>query len=547
MGTTRLPRAARLAAVAAALAALVLPAACEGPAGGTAPGTVVVSIGAPAAPLVPGTTTDESGLQVVGSLWTGLVEYAADGSVEYTGVAESVESADDTTWTIRLREGWTFHDGSPVTASSYVDAWNATAWSPNAMSGSYALADVVGYDDLQAPTGPDGQPVGEPAAREMSGLRVVDDRSFTVTLDAPFASFPAALGQRVLLPLPESYWADPEAFGRRPVGNGPFRAVGEYVPGEGITLRRYEDYAGPRPARVDAVEFREYVDEDTAYTELLSGDLDVLPGASPDVSGRAERDGEAGAVESPTAGLSYLALPLYDERYADRRVRQALSLAIDRAAVAEAVFEGTRRAADALVAPGLPGHRPGACRYCVLDVDRANALLDQAGFDRGRPVELWFNAGAGNDAWVEAVGNQLRAHLGVEFLLNGTLAPAEYLGRIAERGMTGPFRLGWAADYPSPRSFLEPVFATSAQPPAGANVAFYSDPAVDALLAEAATAPTEEAALAAYARAEDLVLEDLPAVPLFVDVTRALHSDRVADVVVLPFGGVDVAALTLAR
>ncbi|SFT35716.1 extracellular solute-binding protein, family 5 Middle [Geodermatophilus amargosae] len=364
-----------------------------------------------------------------------------------------------------------------------------------------------------------------------------------MTLTAPFAQLPVTRGQRVLLPLPEAYSADPEAFGRRPVGNGPFRAEADHVPGQGITLRRYDDYAGPRPAAVEAIEYRVYLDEDTAYTELLSGDLDVLPGASPDVVARAERDVAGRVVDTPTAGLTYLALPLYDARWADPRVRRGLSMAIDRAAITETVLAGTRRPADSLIAPGLLGHRDGACGYCVLDVDRANALLDRAGFDRSRPVELWFNAGSGNEAWVEAVRNQLRANLGVDYVLHGALAPAEYLGLIAEQGMTGPFRHGWAPDTPSPRSALEPLFSTLALPPAGANASSYSDPAFDALLARADAAPTEEEALAAYAMAEDVVLADMPVIPLFVDVTQTIHSADVEDVVVEAFGGVDAAAL----
>jgi oligopeptide transport system substrate-binding protein len=528
------------AVVALAVVDLALLTACTGSPDPTGPEVVSISIGEPAAPLVPGDTTEDAGGQVVGALWTGLVEYAPDGGVRYTGVAESVESPDNTTWTIRLRDGWTFHDGSPVTASSYVDAWNTTAYGPNGMSGSSALADVVGYPDLQAADG------AGPAATRMSGLRVLDDLTFTVTLTAPFAQFPATLGQGVLLPLPEAYARDPEGFGRRPVGNGPFRAEEDLVPGRGITVRRYEDYAGPRPASVDAVEFRVYADEDTAYTELLAGDLDVLPGASPDVVGEAERDGAARVVDSPSASLTYLVLPLYDERWADPRVRRALSMAVDRAAITETVLEGTRRPADALVAPGTPGHREGACGYCVLDVERADALLDEAGFDRGRPVELWFNAGSGNEAWVEAVGNQLRANLGVDFVLRGTLAPAEYIGLVGEQGMTGPFRFGWAADYPSPRSFLEPLYSSRARPPAGANASWYGNEVVDALLARADAAPTDEEALAGYAAAEDLVLEDMPVVPLFVDVVQTVHSDDVEGVVVEPHGGVDAAALTRA-
>ena len=78
--------------------------------------------------------------------------------------------------------------------------------------------------------------------------------------------------------------------------------------------------------------------------------------------------------------------------------------------------------------PVVDGHRDDACDYCALDVDRANELLDAAGFDRTQPIELWFNAGAGNEAWVEAIGNQLRTNLGVEFVLRAT-SPRRSTGR----------------------------------------------------------------------------------------------------------------------
>jgi oligopeptide transport system substrate-binding protein len=524
---------------------LLLTACGEVPAADTAAQDAVsIAIGEPESPLVPGNTIEEYGAQVLESLWTGLVEYAPDGQVEYTGVAESIQSTDNTTWTVRLRDGWTFHDGSPVIASSFVDAWNATAYSPNAMAGSYFFANVVGYEDLQAPLDEDGEPLGEPAATEMSGLRVLDDLTFTVTLAAPFAQFPVTVGYSPFFPLPEAWSADPEGFGRHPIGNGPFRAEEDYVPGEGVTLVRYEDYAGQRPASVDAIEFRVYTDTATAYTDALAGNLDVVPSIPAEASGTAEEDFAGRYVETTASGFTFLALPLYDERYADRRVRQALSMAVDRATIADTLFSGTRHPADSVVAPVVPGHRDGACGYCVLDVARANALLDQAGFDRSEPIELWFNAGAGNDAWVEALGNQLRAHLGVDFVLRGDLAPAEYGPLMDQQGMTGPFRMGWAMDYPSPQSYLEPLYSTQAQPPAGSNVAFYANPAFDALVAQGNAAPTAEQAIAAYNQAEDLLLEDMPVVPLFFQVTQSVYSPDVADVVVDVFGRVDTTALT---
>lgn len=543
---TRTKRHSRLAL--AALAGTLLLSACGTPGSGNenAPDPVSIAIGEPAAPLVPGNTVEEYGTQILESLWTGLVEYDTDGEVSYTGVADSIESEDSVTWTVALQDGWTFHDGTPVTAASFVDAWNYTAYSPNAQAGSYFFANIEGYGDLQAPTDDNGEPTGEPAATELTGLRVVDDLTFTVTLSGPFAQFPVTVGYNPFFPLPESFFDDPEAFGSRPIGNGPFRAAGDFVPGSGITLVAADGFAGAQAPSVEELEYRVYADPKTAYTDALAGNLDILPRVPAEMSEVAQQEFAGRYEETAASGFTFLGLPLYEERYADPRVRQALSMAIDRDAIAEHIFAGTREAADSVVPPVVGGHRDGACGYCTLDVERANDLLDEAGFDRTQPIELWFNAGGGNEAWGEALGNQLRTNLGVEYVLRGDLAPAEYGPLLFTQGMTGPFRMGWSMDYPSPQNFLEPLYSTQAQPPAGANTTFYSNPEFDALVAQGNGAASSEEAIAFYNQAEDVLLEDMPIIPLFFDVTQSVHSGDVDDVVVDLFGRVDTTAVTLA-
>jgi oligopeptide transport system substrate-binding protein len=504
-----------------------------------APEPISIAIGEPVSPLVPADTVEAYGTQVLEALWTGLVEYGADGTVDYTGVAESIESDDSVTWTVRLHDDWTFHDGSPVTAESFVDAWNYAAYSPNAQAGSYFFENVEGFGDLQAPVDDAGEPTGEPAATELSGLAVVDDTTFTVTLSAPFAQFPLTLGYNPFFPLPESFFEDPDAFGLRPVGNGPFQAAGEFVPGQGLTVLRYEGFAGEQAASVEAIEFRVYTDTSTAYLDAQGGNLDVLPRIPADAAGTAAEEFAGRYVETPASGFTFLGLPLYQERYTDPRVRQALSLAIDREMIVEQIFAGTRRAADSVLPPVVDGYRADACGYCILDVEHANELLDEAGFDRTQPIELWFNAGAGNDPWMEAIGNQLRSNLGVEFVLKGDLAPPEYGPLLDSQGMTGPFRLGWAMDYPSPQNFLEPLYATGA----GANVAVYSNPEFDALIARGNAAAGSDEAIRFYNQAEDVLLRDMPIIPLFFDVAQSVHSDDVTGVVVDAFGRVDTTSL----
>src|SRR3954452_9668232 len=303
----------------AALAATVLLSGCgaQGSGEGDAPEPVSIAIGEPMAPLVPGNTVEEYGTQILQSLWTGLVEYEADGEVSYTGVAKDISSPDNVTWTIELNDGWTFHDGTPVTAASFVDAWNYTAYSPNAQAGSYYFANIEGYGDLQAPVDAHGEPAGDPAATEMSGLEVLDDATFTVTLTAPFAQFPVTLGYNPFYPLPKAFYDDPKAFGQKPIGNGPFEADGEFSPDKGITVRAYDDYAGDHAPSVDAVEFRVYTDTDTAYTDALAGNLDIVPRIPADASGTAEPASDGQYVTTPLSAFTFQALPLYDQRYAD--------------------------------------------------------------------------------------------------------------------------------------------------------------------------------------------------------------------------------------
>ena len=180
--------------VALGAAATLMLAACGGGGGETSPdtggggaaaagGSYSVAINSdPENPLIPGNTAESEGNQILKALFTPLVNYNLETTeVEYTAVAESIESEDNTTWTVTLKPGWTFHDGTPVTSQSFVDAWNYTANVANAQETSYFFSNIAGYD-------------GENPVEAMSGLAVVDDTTFTVTLAEAFSQFPLTVG-----------------------------------------------------------------------------------------------------------------------------------------------------------------------------------------------------------------------------------------------------------------------------------------------------------------------------------------------------------------
>ena len=514
---------------------------------GAGGGTFSIQISDPENPLVPGNTTESEGAEVVGSLWTGLVEYDPETTeIAYTGVAESIESEDSTTWTVTLNDGWTFHDGTPVNAESFVNAWNYTALSTNAFGGSYFMDKIEGYDDLQGEADDEGAEIAPPAATEMSGLVVEDDLTFTVTLSAPFAQFPITVGYSAFYPLPEAFFDDPEGFGEQPIGNGPFQAEEPFVPGAGITLTRYEDYSGENPAQADSVEYRVYTEINTAYTDAQAGNLDVTSIPPDAISSAPDEFGDR-YIERDSSSFTYLGFPTYDPRFEDKRVRQAFSMAIDRQAISDAVFSGAQTPAYSAISPVVAGSRPDACQYCDVDVDAANALLDEAGFDRSQPVEWWFNAGAGHDEWVQAAANQVQDNLGLEadYVLRGDLQFSEYLPLAADRGFTGPFRLGWSMDYPSPQNYLEPLYSEAAFPPAGSNSAFYSNPEFDELISMGNQAASNDEAIALYQEAEDLLLEDMPIMPMFFGLGQFVHSENVSNVQIDAFGKVVAAGITV--
>jgi oligopeptide transport system substrate-binding protein len=540
------------ALIASGLSGVMLLSACGGgdddggSSGGAAAdgGSFSVYIGEPENPLLPGNTSETEGGQVVDALWTGLVEYDNEtNEAVFTGVAESIESPDATNWTVKLKDGWTFHDGSPVNAQSFVDAWNYAAFSPNAQGNSYFFSNIAGYDQLQAPTDDAGNPTGDPAANAMSGLQVVDDLTFTVQLSSPYAQWPTTTGYTAFFPLPASFFENPEGFGEQPVGNGPFQAEEAFVPGQGITLTRYDEYGGDEPARAGSVDFVVYAELDTAYTDLQGGNVDVIDTLPPDAIASAESEFGDRYIETVQGDITSLGFPTYDERYADPRVRRAFSMAIDRQSISDAIFNGTRTPATSFLNPVINGYRADACDVCELNVEEANRLLDEAGFDRTQPVDLWFNGGAGHDAWMEAVGNQLRENLGVEYVLRGELDFSEYLPLRDEKGMTGPFRDGWIMDYPVAENFLGPIYSTAALAPAGSNTSFYSNPEFDQLLAQGNAAASDEEAIAAYQAAEDLLVRDMPEAPLFYRLNQGAHSERVDNVTINAFGRIDVASV----
>ncbi|MGH9041856.1 MAG: peptide ABC transporter substrate-binding protein [Acidimicrobiia bacterium] len=488
--------------------------------------------------LFPPTTNATNDMQVLFVLFTGLVEYDAQTAEPANAMAESIESSDQQNWTIKIKEDWTFHDGEIVTARSFVDAWNHGAYAPNAAGNSSSFSKIVGYDDLQGD--PTATPPVEPAAKEMSGLTVVDETTFTVALKEPFSQFPITLGFQAFYPLPKVALTDQKAFEEAPVGNGPYMMDGRWNHDESIRVKRYDGYKGPTPP-ADAIEFKIYVAKETAYRDFQAGAVDItteLP--SQEIPGAKQEYGER-YVEQLSSGLNYLGFPLYEEAYARKEIRQAISLAIDRELIIDKIYDGEKDPARSIVFPALPGTRTDACQVCHLDVARARQLLAQGGGWKGGTLHIWFATGRDHDRAMEAVANQLRDNLGITDVKFDTPEFAVFFGAVKAHEVTGPFRLNWLMDYPSPQAYLAPLFISTSS----SNRAGYANPKVDELIAAGDRAPSIEAGLASYQAAEDIILDELPLLPLWFGKNQAVHSERTDKVVIDLLGRVRVEDVTV--
>jgi oligopeptide transport system substrate-binding protein len=472
--------------------------------------------------LQPGNTQESCGGQVLQSLFSPLVEFDPETSEPSNLVAESIESDDLQNWTVKIKEGWTFHDGTPVTAQSFVDAWNWAAFAPNRALNNYFFGNIEGYADLN----PDE---GKPSKEAMSGLEVVDDTTFTVTLTEPFGGFPLTVGYTAFFPLPESFFDDPDAFNEAPVGNGPYMMDGEWNHDQGINVVKYPDYAGDE-GNADAIEFRIYADVNTAYTDLIAGELDIIDTVPTEVLAQAPQDLGEGFIQAESSYFGYLGFPIYQEPWDQLELRQAVSMAIDREAITTAIFQGAYTPANSIISPVVPGFREEACGdVCRLDAAAAKELWDA----NGGPSEivLWFNNDGGHEEWMEALANQLRENLGVETKFE-SLAFEEFLTLQNEKKLTGPFRLAWAFDYPHPQNYLEPIFSSSGSSQELGYEELDGAAAVDDLIAQANATEDLDAAVELYQQAEDQVLADLPATPLWFGVTQAGYNTQTVDNVI---------------
>lgn len=498
--------------VIAASAAMVACSSDDGNGGGGDANAVINAYGCePQSPLLSTDTNETCGGKIINVLYTGLVTYDVNGDTEMA-VAESIEPNDDATeYTITLKDDWTFTNGEAVTADSFINAWNYAAASKNAQKQQYFFENIEGYDAVAE----EGA-----TAEELSGLEKVSDTEFKVSLTNPEASFPMRLGYSAYYPWPSVAFDDVEAYGQAPIGNGPYKLESDTAWQHNVGLNTVvnPDFSGEAPSN-GGVNFVFYQNLDTAYADLQSGRLDVMdtmPTAA--LSNYANDFPDSNDSKSKMVSQTFV-IPENLEHFGDdeegKLRRQAISLAFDRQLIVDTIYSGAADPAVDFGVPTLPGlQSPDSSGTVGHDPERAKELWAQA--DEIAPwsgkFEIAYNADGDHQAWVEAITNGISDTLGIEATGKAYPLFKGLRDDVTNKTVGSAFRSGWQADYPSISNFLEPQYKTGGS----ANDGGYSNEEFDKLLEDAASETDEGKAAELYKRAQEILVDELPAIPMWV-------------------------------
>lgn len=474
----------------------------------------------PENPLIPTATNEVGGGKILDAIFAGLVSYEADGT-PVNDVAAEITVDDPQNLTVKIKEGLTFTDGEEVTADNFIKAWNYGALASNAQYNSYFFEDIEGfsYDEDS----------------ELTGLEQVDDYTFTIALNKPASDFALRLGYSAYYPLPDVAFDDMEAFGESPIGNGPYKLAAEdaWQHDVQIDLVKNEDYDGVRTAQNGGLLIKFYATQEAAYADLLGGQVDVIDAIPPSSLASFESDLGERAVNQPAAVFQSFTIAqnlAHFEGEEGKLRRAAISMAINRPEITETIFQGTRTPASDYTSPVIAGWSDSLEGAEVLEfnADEAKALWAEA--DEISPWEgtfqIAYNSDGGHQEWVDAVSNSIKNTLGIDASGAPYVDFATLRAEVNARTITTAFRTGWQADYPGLYNFLGPLYATNA----GSNDGDYSNPEFDALLASGISNPDLGEANADFQAAQEILLQDLPAIPLWYSNVTGGYAETVENV-----------------
>jgi oligopeptide transport system substrate-binding protein len=456
--------------------------------------------------LDPARAAGRGALLVVSQIFDSLTSIdPVTGLVKPAAASSWTTSSDGLTWKFTLASA-TFQNGRPVRASDFKFAFDRVTQKSMRSEIAYELEPVTGFRAARVAG----------TAKTLAGVSAPSATVLMIKLDRPFYELPYNLADPGLAPIPAAvYGRSTAGLNASPVGNGPFKVVNATVESQ-ATLARYDGYNGTK-AYLDGIKFHVVSNVDDAWRAFQAHQTDITDVPASQVAGGKGFDQRG---FTPVWATLSFGPNLKLAKYQDVNVRIAMSLAIDRSAIATQVFGSTKDAATGLVPRGVRGYVPDACKTCNFDQGRARTLLNTK-FKGAMPsITIDHLGDQASRLAAQAIAKDLSA-VGFHTSLRAHAA-AEYLTLLQKDGQDFA-ELGWVQNVPSPDGFLAQQLLTGSVN----NQTGFHDGTFDADIANARKEKDEATRLGDYAGAERRALDLMPLIPIVFYRNREAVASRV--------------------
>ncbi|MFH1031935.1 MAG: peptide ABC transporter substrate-binding protein [Chloroflexota bacterium] len=430
-------------------------------------------------------------------------------------------SPDGKTYTFYLRSNAKFHNGRDVKAQDFKYSWErACDPATGSLTAGTYLNDIVGAADVLS-----GQ------KKDISGIKVINDRTLQVTIDSPKSYFLSKLTYPTAFVVDEENVKTGSNWWHKPNGTGPFK-LKEWQENSLLTLEKNSAYYG-KVANVNAVVFK--ILSGVPMNMYETGEIDATDVSLDYIDRATDKNGPfyKEMSEVPELSFSYIGFNCSKPPFYDANVRRAFTQAIDKKKLVSLVFKDTVQVAEGILPAGLPGYNENL-RGLDFDINKAKESIRQSRYgdvSKLPPITV-TTAGYGGfiSSGLEAVIDQWRQNLGVEVKVR-QLEPQRYYYHLKEE-KDEMFDMGWIADYPHPQDFVDILFRRSGS----INYGDYGNTEVDTLLDRAGVEQDRNKSFALYQEAEQKLVNDAACIPLWFGRNYILVKPYVKGYTINPLG-----------
>ena len=451
--------------------------------------------------LDPAISSDIGSAEYIIQIFSGLLRLNDNLEPEPDIAASLPEvSADGLTYTFKLRQDVKFQDGKAVTAKDFKYSWERAANpATKSQTTSFYLNDIVGVNEMLA-----GQ------ANEISGVKVIDDYTLQVTIDAPKSYFLYKMTYPITYVVEKSNVESGANWWHKPIGTGAFK-LKEWTQEKSLILERNENYYGEK-AKVKQVQFT--FNSTSSTMDLYETDQIDITGVPTAYYYKVMDKSQpfySDLKVSPSLSIDYIGFNCSEPPFDDINIRQAFSMAIDKDKIISLVYENMGQKAEGILPPGMPGYNQNL-KGLEYNVEKAKELIKASKYgDVSKLPQITLTvAGEGGSisSLIEALVYQWKENLGVEVKVR-QLELELFYNHLGEE-VDQMYYYGWIADYPHPQDFLDILFTTGTNN----NHGSYSNAEVDSLIQQANHELDQEKSLALYQQAEQKIVDDAACLPI---------------------------------